>query len=556
MNRHALTIDLLAFGLILACLPLPAAGQKFLGKPMAQWVADLAPAKTPMERRSAAFALGKLGKDAVPALGELSSRLGDPDPAVREAAAYAIGEICVAAKVRHAESVAALCKHLTDEKQDPLVRRSAAFALGGMGKADSPDVQAALGAGLKAKDPAVRQNVAWALGRLGDSSAGSLRQALKDPDAQVRRNAAVALTLLTPRAAEPAVPDLLECCKDKDLELRKAAVGALVRLASPKEAVAQQARGPLLALLKDADLEVRRNAALALGYLGGPESTPAVTILRDALKGGVLPLRRQAALALKNIGPDARAALPELRMALHSPDGELKRNAAVALIGFKDAGEPAVPDLVQLVQDRKEDAEVRKQAAVALSRIGYNPALVKAIPGLLAVVADPTEVGGVRERALWPVRVYLSKSEDRQGVFEALTKILSEPARKESRMLRYDLAYLLGMFLGAETPEKALDILDEFLKDRAIQIYGGITPGGKRIGEEPKGGGTTQEVGLGDGRIMAVDALSEIGAARVAKRPEMVQRLRALYADPKTAPNLRAALERFMPLLEAALKKR
>src|SRR5262245_17245581 len=191
--KTLLTYGLIAAGLGLAWLPAPASGQTFLGKPMQQWVADLAPAKTPQQRRSAAFALGKMGKDARDALGELSARLKDPDPGVREAAAFALGEICAAAEVWHPESLGPLCEKLKDEKEDPLVRRSAAFALGGMRKSDSAEVRAALQAGLQAKDPAVRQNVAWALGRMGDASVPDIRQALKDADTLVRRDAAKAL---------------------------------------------------------------------------------------------------------------------------------------------------------------------------------------------------------------------------------------------------------------------------------------------------------------------------------------------------------------------------
>jgi HEAT repeat protein len=554
VKRHLLTGALVA-GLALACLPGAASGQAFLGKSVARWKADLDPAKTWVERRSAAFALGKMGKDALPALGDLGLRLSDPDPTVREAAAFAIGEICATAKVTRPELQDALCNRLKDEKEDALVRRSAAFALGSM-KANTPAVQAALNAGWTAKEPAIRQTVAWALGRLGDGSVDRLRLALKDPDALVRRNAASAVTQLSPWAAEAAVTELVACCQHKDLELRKAAVGALVRLASPKKEIADQARAPLLALLKDTDLEVRRNAALALGYLGGAESTPAVKILLESLTGDNLPLRRQAALALKNIGPDAPEAVPELRKALHSPDRELRHNAAVALIGFKKAGEPAVPDLAERVLDRKDDPEVRKQSAVALSRIGFNPELVKAMPGLLAVLADPAEVGMVRERTLWPTRVYLIKSPDREPVFEALTKILSEPARKEIKMLRYDSAYILGMFLESKAPEKALDVLGEFLKDREIKIYVNVDAKGQPIYEGPGKQPRTQEVGKGDGRIMAVDALYQIGVERVAKRPDLVQQLRALHADPATLPNLRAGLKKLMPLLEEELKKK
>ncbi len=560
MRLTRLTYGLLTAGLALACVPGPAQGQTFLGKPVEQWLAGL-DAKTTQERRNAAFALGKMGKDAQHAVKYLTARLDDPDRAVREAAAFAIGEICLAAKVWRPESLGPLCARLKDEKEDPLVRRSAAFALGSMGRANDPEVRAALGVGLACKDPAVRQNVAWALGHMGDKSAPEIRQALQDADTLVRRDAAKALGQLSPAAAAPAVPDLVKCCQDKDVELRKAAVTSMVRLANPQ--VRAVALGPVLALLKDPDPEIRQNAALAAGHLGGPEALAALDPLLEALRKGDINIKRQAALALKNLGPPAAAAVPDLRQALHSPDKVLKLNAAAALTEFKQAGEPAVPDLLQLVQDRKEDKEVRKQAAVALSRIGYNDALAKALDSLLNIVADPSEVGIVRERTLWPVRLFLKHAVEKglekepEKVVPYLTRIVGEPPRQEIKMLRYDSAYLLGMFKQAEAPEKAIDVLGEFLKDPTIKVFVGTEGSGEGSKEGSKSGKTkVTDVGKGDGRVMAVDALSQIGGQRLAKRPDIVNQLRALQNDPSIAPNLREKLKTVMPQLEQELKSK
>src|SRR5262249_56517556 len=94
-----------------------------------------------------------------------------------------------------------------------------------------------------------RQNVAWALGRMGDGAAADLRQALRDPDPLVRRDAAKALDLLSPKAAYAAKPELLKCCQDKGdpgqkaayTEMRKAAVAGLLRLLGPEDAEARPA---------------------------------------------------------------------------------------------------------------------------------------------------------------------------------------------------------------------------------------------------------------------------------------------------------------------------
>src|SRR3954466_14324044 len=71
----------------------PAHGQSsFLNKPLPDWLAELGSARAEV-RRSAAFALGKMGGQAYQAVGPLVARLKDDDPGVRDAAASALGDI-------------------------------------------------------------------------------------------------------------------------------------------------------------------------------------------------------------------------------------------------------------------------------------------------------------------------------------------------------------------------------------------------------------------------------------------------------------------------------
>src|SRR3989442_1701358 len=78
---------------------------------------------------------------------------------------------------------------MTDlDSNDAGVRRSAAYALGKLGK-DAADARPALEAALRDDQPAVRQNVAWALGKLGPKAVPALREALRDRDDLVKRDA-------------------------------------------------------------------------------------------------------------------------------------------------------------------------------------------------------------------------------------------------------------------------------------------------------------------------------------------------------------------------------
>src|SRR5262245_58356313 len=73
--------------------PAAEAPASFLGKPLARWVKELRDPR-PAVRRSAAFALGRMGLDAFPAAGELAACLrDDPEAAVRAEAAAALGDL-------------------------------------------------------------------------------------------------------------------------------------------------------------------------------------------------------------------------------------------------------------------------------------------------------------------------------------------------------------------------------------------------------------------------------------------------------------------------------
>jgi HEAT repeat protein len=694
MRRLRWHCGLVAAGLALACLPTAARAQGFLGKTAATWAKDLDPGKTPEQRRSAAFALGKIGAAARDALGPLAARLSDDDGRVREAAAYAIGEICAAARAPYPDATKPLCARLADPKEDPLVRRSAAFALGAMRKPE-PEVLDALRAALKARgekgkvpDPCatVRQSVAWALGQMKDAAADSLREALADDDVLVRRDAARALSGLSVDAARKAIPELARHClaaeKGADsvqrLEMRKAATAALVRLAGPDPKIRAAAETPLLRLLKDNDPEVRHNAAMAVGRLGGPRSLAVAGILLETLERGDPATKAQVSAVLEGLGPAveaavttlmqalakkdeasakqqiedlsklltdtgplAREALPQLQTALQeavpqlraalgapaatreekedqqqkiqqatvacmtkalsgavarldkvlrdsqkfqreirealakSPEkgerlrkqqerhNELQQNLAVAFTRMRGAASPAFDALLTLFADRPAAPSARKEAAVALSRVGDRPAVTKALPTLLRVIEDRTEAGIVRERGLWVLRTYLNGSKEekeKEPVYKALTKVLSEPLAKDrsNKMLRYDSAYLLSFFQGENVHDKALDMLGEWLKDPSTKIYLTVNVTGVNPKDEKgqKGKINVGDVGFGDGRQLAVEALQVIGPGRVARRPDLVIQLRALQANPKTADNLRDVLKEFMPELEKELKSK
>jgi HEAT repeat protein len=88
-------------------------------------------------------------------------------------------------------------------------------------------------------------------------------------------------------------------------------------------------------------------AAQALGRIG----KPAVPLLMNALQHRDPLARRQAALVLAKIGPEAAEAVPLLVGALDDQDAAVRRAAAKALGQIGPAAQDAVPALMRsLVQ--------------------------------------------------------------------------------------------------------------------------------------------------------------------------------------------------------------
>ncbi len=201
-------------------------------------------------RMNAVDSLTRIGSEsALTALAE--SLHGDRDVRVRLRAAFAL------AAIRTDAAVPPMIDALHCDR-DPLVRMRAAFALG---QVASGSAMPALADCLRRdKDPGVRRRAAEALKEVGGEQAiPALIQALKEPDAAVRRVVAHALgTLFQEGAGE---------------ENRDAAVGPLVQM-----------------LRRDPDTQVRRTVAWALRAVGGPK---AVSALVEALRADKEPTVRQ-----------------------------------------------------------------------------------------------------------------------------------------------------------------------------------------------------------------------------------------------------------------------
>ena len=212
------------------------------------------------------------------------------------------------------------------------------------------------------------------LGPKAKSAAPPLIKALSDEDAQVRGHAAYALSQIGDK--RPVVVNaLFALAGDREAIVRRAAIRAIKALQLPHEITIPK----MAAALKNA---APADAAAMVATLaeGGKEAVPfLVECLAD---------KRAcywACLALGEIGPDAKAAVPQLANLESREEPEVRLQALVALGQIGHAAKPAVPQVVKTLTGDKS-AGVRYAAAFALGQIGAGDkpsraALAKAMEG-------------------------------------------------------------------------------------------------------------------------------------------------------------------------------
>jgi HEAT repeat protein len=234
-------------------------------------------------------------------------------------------------------AVGPLAKAL-DEDQDASIRLAAARALGAIGPKAAP-ATVVLVNHLEDKEPAVRLAVARALGTVGQASPPAVEAlarvaSKKAKDGEALRLEAIRALGSLGAAVGPVFDQLLLLRADEEQAVREAADGALARTAA---------------------LFVDR--------------------LRQALKGSSEPHRRGAIHALARIGPEGKAAAPELGDLLEDAGNGLQDRVGEAL---GTMGKPAVKPLAKAL--KHAIASVRLAAVKALGAIGKDAA--SALPAL------------------------------------------------------------------------------------------------------------------------------------------------------------------------------
>ena len=148
----------------------------------------------------------------------------------------------------------------------------------------------------------LRRRLYESLLRLGPSSVPALSEALDDDDVHLRKNAALALNVLS---------------------------GGWYDLSWPKLNI-RSALPAMVAALQDNDSNVRAWSAQAIGEIG-PDAAKAVPDLITLLSNSDEGSRNSACIALRRIGPAAKEALPVLRRSLSDPSKDVRGFAALAI---------------------------------------------------------------------------------------------------------------------------------------------------------------------------------------------------------------------------------
>lgn len=313
-------------------------------------------------RKEAAEALKLIGLEAVPALIEA---LKDDNTDVSKYAAKALGEIGPEAEA----AAPALIETIKYADEDMHVCLYAAKALAKIGSEPKPAFATFIRA-LKDDNIKVRKEGVQGINLFGLEAVPTLFEALKDDDRKAGKYAAQALWKICEKA-ESAVPTLIENLKDENKRVRSHAAFLLGRIGPETKAAVPD----LIETLKDEDKDVRRAAAWTLGNIG-PDAKAAVPALIEALEDSYERLSFTAAESLVQIGLEFNAAiplliesLPTLIEALNYESQYFRKRAAYALEKIGPKAKAAVPNLIKLLKNEKEEKDVRQAAAKALKKI-------------------------------------------------------------------------------------------------------------------------------------------------------------------------------------------
>jgi HEAT repeat protein len=256
----------------------------------------------------------------------------------------------------------ALARALRDE--DRSIREEAAYALGILG---GRSALRDLATTLQDPDPRVRGAAATAIGKLGAEEDGkALVPLLADESEGVQRRVLYALGVLRVKAAGPALRELYQANRRKELGLR--VLATLSRIGDPAQTELFQQ------LVQDRDPEKKRLAVEGLGRIADASRLDAFK--KDYQREKNAEVRLAYAFALARLGD--RAFIDTLVLSLASRSlGRRSRDYILEM------GREALGDLYPYLGD--PDADVRAALCEIVGAIGDTSAIDRLTP----LIGDP-----------------------------------------------------------------------------------------------------------------------------------------------------------------------
>jgi HEAT repeat protein len=320
-------------------------------------------------RYRAAKALARIGRKGAAAIPKLTELLNDSKGEIQEAALEALAAMGSAAK----DSVIEIAKKVTGD--DVSMGREAARTLRAFGPAAAPAVPALANA-LDSNDQNFCVEAAQALTAIGPEAVGAVEAIAKHlEDTNSRREEKVALLQAAAAIGPPAkdaIPAITKLLGARDTAVRVAAAETLGRV-GPGNADAIKSLAAPLADIKNNPLALQAAILKALAGMGPAAKAAAPEVKTFGEKVNDPGTKVWAAATLVALGSDADANSKVVLAALRDKAANAKtaRGTAVEAAEFLGSkGRPAIPDLVEVLQDKAQLETTREKAARSLGRLG------------------------------------------------------------------------------------------------------------------------------------------------------------------------------------------
>jgi HEAT repeat protein len=466
-------------------------------------------------------ALGHIGAEAAPNLVDL---MGHKSAEVRRLATQTLVPLRISDKM----VVLAYAYALKDS--DTQVRISSIQGLqmlGPLGKLAAPKAEEL----LTDSDPSIRQQAFSLLRVFGVDPAPGMRKALEGKDDRIRVSIA-SLMLTTGTDRTDSVPILRDYLKNADPEIRIQAATTLAQMRLEGDSLVPI----LIEGLKNKTGGVRYASLQGLQHLGPQKAAGAVAAIVDLLDDADPNTATQVCYILRNLKADPKMAVPKLAKLLKSDNYGTKHAAIYALAGLGTEGSEA---LVAAYRAGKDDNE-RNAILQQLVNIGKTDV---AGPLLDEALADKSPQ--VRANA---VRMSVNLGRRNGGAWPIVSKALGD-SDASVRMAAAQFLYVVNN--DQNNTAKALEIVGPMTQnDKDINVRRMLVQNIGNFVRQPKQAVPILVACLKDGdaqiRWTAVQSLANFGADSAAAIPAL-EALRE-DADPtvrQVVANVLTRLEQF-----------